>query len=479
MSTPVSSADPACRARRRRSRSARESGLSVGPSSRQRSWVDHSAGLDDGVRLANGLVDRPRRPTSRPGSSMTTPGRIPAIARLSPVIEPRRRRSASARRSVRLSRGTTRVSPPRSRARPGRRRKMTCHDSYGSPVSAVERPVLSPASALRTSSMRHGTTLSAQAGTVARGWRPRTSSTNAASRSAIGRVADLEHVLRVPLSPEREKLKLPTNAMSSATTTFACMKSCSDVGDHGVDGLPLNGAPSRDALQERDLPSRSRRSSATGRRPGRPACRRRRRRRRSGSSFTTSTSVREDRPGREHRRGDADRARCALPMCFATRCESASPCSGQNQARTCAVADVDRPRIDVAGAARRRRVSQSWPKSAARTRRRSPASPTVDDDVLLARPRVVGPVRRAGPDRSLVADDELVVHQVGDARDRRASRPGSASIALGRVSGRRRHRDRAGVGDVVERGAPRRRAAPRRAAQASTSAPASVSKRTS
>jgi len=41
-------------------------------------------------------------------------------------------------------------------------------------------------------------------------------------------------------SPEREKLNEPTNDTSSATTTFACMKSWTAPGDHGVDGFPEN-----------------------------------------------------------------------------------------------------------------------------------------------------------------------------------------------------------------------------------------------
>ena len=45
-------------------------------------------------------------------------------------------------------------------------------------------------------------------------------------------------------SPERERLKLPTNVVSSATTSFACMKSCTDSGVQGIDSLPLQGAPS-------------------------------------------------------------------------------------------------------------------------------------------------------------------------------------------------------------------------------------------
>ena len=55
-------------------------------------------------------------------------------------------------------------------------------------------------------------------------------------------------------SPEREKLNDPTKTTSSATTTFACMKSCSDSGVQRVDGLPENGAPVEDRAQKRDLP---------------------------------------------------------------------------------------------------------------------------------------------------------------------------------------------------------------------------------
>src|SRR5207253_262428 len=41
-----------------------------------------------------------------------------------------------------------------------------------------------------------------------------------------------------------------------------------------------------------------------------------------------------------------------------------------------------------------------------------------DDDVLLARPGVRGPVGRAAPDGAAVADHVLVVHQVRHPRDR-------------------------------------------------------------
>ena len=40
-----------------------------------------------------------------------------------------------------------------------------------------------------------------------------------------------------------------------------------------------------------------------------------------------------------------------------------------------------------------------------------------EDDVLLPRPGVVGPVHRPGPDGLAVSNDELVVHQVRHAAD--------------------------------------------------------------
>ena len=71
------------------------------------------------------------------------------------------------------------------------------------------------------------------------------------------------------------------------------------------------------------------------------------------------------------------------------------------------------------------------------------------DHVLLARPRVVRPVRRARPDGLAVAHHVLVVHQVGDAGDRplrHAERGDELDVRLRR----RRHRDRVAVPDVVD-----------------------------
>ena len=78
----------------------------------------------------------------------------------------------------------------------------------------------------------------------------------------------------------------------------------------------------------------------------------RRRPRRSASRPTISTSV--PRIGPELSTGEAIRIRRrAWPSSFAIRCESASPCSGVNHGAHLDAADVDRPRLDVAGAARR------------------------------------------------------------------------------------------------------------------------------
>jgi hypothetical protein len=72
-----------------------------------------------------------------------------------------------------------------------------------------------------------------------------------------------------------------------------------------------------------------------------------------------------------------------------------------------------------------------------------------DDHVLLSRPRVIRPVRRPRPERLAVAHDELVVHQVGDARDR-LRRHAKRRDQLGVRLRRRRHRDRVRVVDVVD-----------------------------
>jgi len=44
------------------------------------------------------------------------------------------------------------------------------------------------------------------------------------------------------ISPERDRLKEPAKTVSSATVTFACMKSWGVSGVYCVDGLPLKSA---------------------------------------------------------------------------------------------------------------------------------------------------------------------------------------------------------------------------------------------
>ena len=99
------------------------------------------------------------------------------------------------------------------------------------------------------------------------------------------------------------------------------------------------------------------------------------------------------------------------------------------------------------------------------------------DHVLLSAPRVVGPVGRARPDVRGVADDELVVHEVGHSGDP-AGRHRERLDGLGLRLGRRRHRDRPRVVDVVDE--PDRDAALLRGEERrEDEAPASVSNRTS
>jgi len=61
---------------------------------------------------------------------------------------------------------------------------------------------------------------------------------NAASRSARS-ASSTSTTFSAFISPERDRLNEPAKTVSSATVTFACMKSCGVSGVHCVDGLPL------------------------------------------------------------------------------------------------------------------------------------------------------------------------------------------------------------------------------------------------
>jgi hypothetical protein len=127
-------------------------------------------------------------------------------------------------------------------------------------------------------------------------------------------------------------LKLPTKAVSSQTTTFACMKSLTDSGVHGVEVFPANCAPSSTACKSGIFHALTPfvrhwwNTSSTCVSSTIPSTAQRR-------SRTTSTSV--ARIGPEVSTGEAMRTRSrAFPTCLAIRCASAAPYSGQNHART-------------------------------------------------------------------------------------------------------------------------------------------------
>ena len=110
-------------------------------------------------------------------------------------------------------------------------------------------------------------------------------------------------------------------------------------------------------------------------------------------------------------------------------------------------ADIGGARIDVSRALDVATTPQLFEREPVRVRDLGRVDR--DDDVLLPRPRVVRPVRRAAPDGLAVADDELVVHEVWDPGD--ASRLDRERLDRARSRlGRRWHGDRTGVVDVVE-----------------------------
>ena len=135
--------------------------------------------------------------------------------------------------------------------------------------------------------------------------------------------------------------------------------------------------------------------------------------------------------------------------CFATRCESASPLPGVNHgADRHAVVELDRPGLDRA-VPRPCRVSQSC-SNVERERVGEPLGAETRTTTFSCRVhessvQFIEPVQTS----RAVADAVLVVHQVGDRRRWRASRREGLDRLRPRL-GRRRHRDRSRVGDVVD-----------------------------
>ena len=276
-------------------------------------------------------------------------------------------------------------------------------------------------------------------------------------------------------SPEREKLKEPTNDTSSATTTFACMKSCTPPGAHGVDGFPEN-APRVTIVRSSGIfhaltpfllhcrnTSSDCVSSIT------PATWQRR-------SLTTSTRV--PRIGPALKTGEAMRIRLrARPMCFATRCDSASPFPGVNHGRTEIPPGSSTGRGSTVPVPSTTPRSQSWSNASvnANANRSLPRTRTTTFSWRVHESSVqfIEPVQTSSASRT----QNLWCIRSGIPAMPRVS-TGNASIASGRVSGG----GGTGIGPGWSTLYTSRTRTPRWCAASSdarTSAPASVSRRTS
>ena len=143
----------------------------------------------------------------------------------------------------------------------------------------------------------------------------------------------------------------------------------------------------------------------------------------------------------------AGRGACACPIARAIRCASSSPKPGREPGPHLGRADSTFRGSTLPVCATASFVQSSSKLS---VKARASALRAHDrDHVLLARERVVRPVQRPRPDGLAVADDVLVVHQVGDAGDRArldAERRDQPRVRLGR----RRHGHRDGAVDVVD-----------------------------
>ena len=216
------------------------------------------------------------------------------------------------------------------------------------------------------------------------------------------------------------------------------MKSWTVAGPHGVECLPENGSSDERLGEQRDLPGRDA--------VGRPLavdgvglrlvdharrCRRRRGRRARRACASTGADVIT---------GEAIRTRRRAPaIARAIACERSVPWPGVNQARPVQPpprstdAGLDPPRaLDVAALPQLLEVGGEG--------RREGRGLERDDHVLLARPRVGGPVGRAGPARPRRRGPRTCGASGRERPGRRGSSIGSSCEQL--RPGRRRRVDR-------------------------------------
>ena len=234
------------------------------------------------------------------------------------LLEPASRRLARARDHP-LGRGRSR--PPRRSARPAarpaaaRRRRRSRRRAPARPGRAAPAPRAARRTA-RGGRRRRGRRSARPARrTPARcAWTsitPRTLDRGSARGPRRSRPAILSAIAGSAISstfsafcsPERDRLNRPRKVVSSATVTFACMKSWTVPGAYGVDPFPLNRAPSSTARQDRPLPDRGRVLSPLVEHLAPAASSRRLPERRGAPRRRPQRSV-PSRAGREHRRGD-------------------------------------------------------------------------------------------------------------------------------------------------------------------------------
>ena len=233
-----------------------------------------------------------------------------------------------------------------------------------------------------------------------------------ARRSASAR-RELEHVLGVSLAGVRQVEAAQVKTTSSATVIFACMKLYRLLGCHGIEFLPEKGARSI-TVRKSESSTRWCRSCATGGRRRASGSRRRRRQPRPGRPRPPCASV--ARTGAAVITGEHTRTRRRAPDGLGDAVGDRLAVVGREPGADARLADLHRSRVGDTAVLDRDRLPE--PVEDERIRLGQRLGGGEDEDVLLPRPRVVGPVRRAGQDGALVAHGELVVHQIRDASDR-------------------------------------------------------------